>query len=175
MPIPNGNGASNSSTRIEYETRHICGIEPRRVECGPPFMIKSTQLFGWLNEPVDERPSEFFGRAGGKVPPEKALARTGTSFQRSATSIHDSMLSPLVPRWMESLPPDVKPRFLCKSFPRIANRLALCWADSALTVRLLDDFLTDKRGSRLGFPAKATRELSGLRQAAFARLGDTKP
>ena len=133
------------------------------------------RLFGWENEPVDERPSEFFGRVGGKVPPPTALDRTGTSLQRSAPSAYDSTLSPLVPRWLESLPHDVKPRFLCKSFPRIANRLALCWADSALTVRLLDDFLTDKRGTRLGFPAKVARELSSLRQAAFARLGDTKP
>lgn len=150
-------------------------------------MIKLTQLFGWENEPVDERPSEFmpsrlsefsafgeFGPRGREVAPQKALDPTRTSFQRSALSIHDKTLSPLVPGWMESLPPDVKPRFLCKRFPRIANRLALCWADSALTVRLIDDFLSDKRGTRLGFPAEATAELSSLRQAAFARLGDTK-
>ena len=150
-------------------------------------MIKLTQLFGWENEPVDERPSEFMpsrlsefsafgelGPRGREAASQRAIDQSGTSSQRSALSIHDTTLSPLVPRWMESLPREMRPRYLCKRFPRIANRLALCWADTALTVRLIDDFLSDKRGTRLGFPAEATAELSSLRQAAFARLGDTK-
>ena len=151
-------------------------------------MIKLTQLFGWDNEPVDERPSEFmpsrlsefsafgeFGPRGREAESHLAGDQSGMAFQRAAPSIHDNTLSRLVPRWMESLPSEVRPRYLCKRFPRIANRLALCWADAALTVRLIDDFLSDKRGTRLGFPSEATTELSSLRQAAFSRMSDAKP
>ena len=151
-------------------------------------MIKLTQLFDWETEPVDERPSEFMpsrlsefsafgelGSRGREATSPRAVDRSGMAFQRSAPSIHDTTLSSLVPRWMESLAPEVRPRFLCKRFPRIANRLALCWADTPLTVRLIDDLLSDKRGTRLGFPAEATTELSSLRQAASSRLGHVKP
>jgi hypothetical protein len=149
-------------------------------------MIKLTQIFGWEHEPVDERPSEFvpsslsaFGELSsfGALDPVKVRAAASPARRaliapeasRSPPSDVDRSLSALVPRWLESLSPDVMPRYLCTHFPRIANRLALCWADPALTVRLLDDFFLDKRGTRRGFPPDAMSELKKLRQVASRR------
>jgi hypothetical protein len=89
---------------------------------------------------------------------------------RSASTEGDRTLSRLVPRWLEMLPPESRPDYLCVHFPRIANRLALCWLDPALTVQLLDDFLRDKRGARRGFPPHALAELKSLRQIASQRV-----
>jgi hypothetical protein len=146
-------------------------------------MIKLSQIFGWEHEPVDERPSEFvpsrlsaFGElssfgaldpAAVRAPARKALIAPEAS--RSPPSDVDRSLSALVSPWLESLAPDVRPCYLCTHFPRIANRLALCWPDAALTVRLLDDFFLDKRGTRKGFPPQATNELKKLRQVASRR------
>ena len=147
-------------------------------------MIKRTQLFGWEQEPVDERPSEFmpstlseFSGLGAfdltvraAVSPEQSGQITSPAM-RSRPSPSDLTPSSLVPSWMDSLKPETRAHFLCVHFPRIANRLALCWPDPALTVRLLDDFLLDKRGTRLGFPSEASKELTTLRQVAARRLG----
>ena len=88
---------------------------------------------------------------------------------RSALTEGDRTLSRLVPRWLEMLSPESRPDYVCVHFPRIANRLALCWPDTALTVQLLDDFLRDKRGARLVFPPNALTELKRLRLVASQR------
>lgn len=147
-------------------------------------MIKRTQLFGWEHEPADERPSEFvpsrlsqFSTLGALDPTVRAAESPGKMSQiapiarRSPANPGDMTPSPLVPRWMDSLPLEARAHYLCAHFPRIANRLALCWPDPALTVRLLDDFLLDKRGTRGGFPSEALNELTSLRQVASRRLG----
>lgn len=147
-------------------------------------MFKRTQLFGWEQEPVDERPSEFmpstlseFSALGPFDPTVRAaaspeqLGQIAPQPRRSPPNPTDMTPSPLVPAWMDSLTPETRAPFLCVHFPRIANRLALCWPDPALTVRLLDDFLLDKRGTRRGFPSEALHELTSLRQVAARRLG----
>ena len=155
-------------------------------------MIKSTQLFDWELEPADERPSEFmpscltsfgelssFGaldpiaRAFGTMPRRDAIL--DDSARRAPPPDTDRQLSRLVPRWLESLPPEAFPRYLCEHFPRIANRLALCWSDPDLAVRLLDDFFLDKRGTRQGFPAEASAELTRLRYLAAHRAKRVAP
>ena len=146
-------------------------------------MIKRTQLFGWEQEPVDERPSEFmpstlseFSSLGAfdAIAPADAsrekLDPVAPQARRSPPSPADMTPSSLVPRWMDSLPAEAQAHYLCARFPRIANRLALCWPDAALTVRLLDDFLADKRGTRRGFPSEALNELTTLRQLASQRV-----
>ena len=147
-------------------------------------MIKRTQLFGWEQEPVDEHPSEFmpstlseFSSLGAFDPTVRAAASPEqighftAPARRSPPNPGDMTPSSLVPAWMDSLTPETRAHFLCVHFPRIANRLALCWPDPALTVRLLDDFLQDKRGTRRGFPSEASKELATLRQVAARRLG----
>ncbi len=145
-------------------------------------MIKPSQIFGWEHEPVAERPSEFmpsrlsgfsefsnFGALDRKLPPRRSPLMEPEA-RRAPLSESDKSLSRLVPTWLESLPVESRPNYLCAHFPRIANRLALCWADPALAVRLLDDFFADKRGTRLGFPPKARNELMHLRQLAARGL-----
>jgi hypothetical protein len=155
-------------------------------------MIKRTQIFGWEHEPVDERPSEFmpsrfsesskfstlgaFDRTGRAMatPARKSPLMTPEA-RRSPPNESDKMLSRLVPRWLASLPPDTRPDYLCAHFPRIANRLALCWTDPSLALRLLDDLFRDKRGGRRGFPSKALDELTSLRRAALDGLSRKCP
>ena len=150
-------------------------------------MIKPSQIFGWEHEPVAERPSEFmpsrlsgfsefsglgaFDRQGrnATLPPRRSPLMEPEA-KRAPPSESDKSLSRLVPLWLEQLPAGSRPHYLCARFPRIANRLALCWADPALAVRLLDDFFADKRGTRLGFPPKARNELMHLRQLAARGL-----
>lgn len=150
-------------------------------------MIKRTQVFDWENEPAAERPSEFmpsrfsgaseFSGLGSFDPTVRAAALAARrsplmapEAARSSPSESDRTLSRLVPRWLESLPPESRPHDLCAHFPRIVNRLALCWEDQALAVRLLDDYLRDKRGGRRGFPATALHDLRSLRQLASRRV-----
>jgi hypothetical protein len=151
-------------------------------------MIKLTQIFGWEHEPADERPSEFmisrfsepsaFAALGplgntGRAPaaPARGSPLTTPEAGRAPPSERDNTLSRLVPRWRESLPPESTPDYLCAHFPRIANRLALCWADPPLALHLLDELFRDRRGGRRGFPAEALDELKSLRRVALHRIG----
>lgn len=146
-------------------------------------MINKAQLFGWEHEPANERPSEFvpsrlsqFSTFGALDPvvradePPRKVNPIPPVARRAPPNPSDMKPSPLVPRWMDSLPSEARAHYLCAHFPRIANRLALCWADPALTLRLLDDFLLDKRGTRRGFPSDALNELTRLRQLASRLL-----
>lgn len=65
--------------------------------------------------------------------------------------------------WADGLPPGVRPTQLLESYPRVANRIALCWNDARLTNRLFDELLTDQRGGRKGFPLPVRDELVRLR------------
>lgn len=154
--------------------------------------FKRTQVFGWEHEPVDERPSEFmpsrfaeaseFSRLGAFDPTRRTIAAPASKSRsltsqgrRSPPSESDQTLSRLVPRWLESLPPESRPDHLCAHFPRIANRLALCWADPILALSLLEDLFQDKRGGRRGFPSPALGELTQLRRLALRRVGHNGP
>jgi hypothetical protein len=86
--------------------------------------------------------------------------------RRSAPNPKDTRVSKSALVWVENLPPQAIPFYLCEHFPRIVNRLALCWADRELAIRRLDDLLKDKRGSRQGFPPEALREIETLREVA---------
>ncbi len=66
--------------------------------------------------------------------------------------------------WLESLPPAVVPREMARAYPRLVNRLALCWRDAALADMLLDELLVDRRGGRRGFPPAVAAELLRLRE-----------
>ncbi len=145
-------------------------------------VIKPSQIFGYEQEPADERPSAFMGASlsgfaalSGHSPfdavsnqalPPRRSPLMAPEAKRAPPSESDKAPSRLVPRWLETLPEGTRPLFLCEHFPRIANRLALCWADAPLTVRLLDEFFQDKRGTRRGFPPQATAELKALRRLA---------
>ena len=130
-------------------------------------MLKTTQLFGWEQEPVAER---FAGRtplnadASASTSTSTSKSEAALVAQRSPSNERQMTLSMLVAGWVDSLTPESRPHGLCTQFPRIANRLALCWADPDLSKRLLDDLFTDKRGTRRGFPPEVLKELTRLRQ-----------
>lgn len=64
--------------------------------------------------------------------------------------------------WLRKLPVRRRPLRLCIHHPRVANRIAWCWHDLALSRQLLDDLLQDRRGGRRGFGAAIDRELKRL-------------
>lgn len=92
------------------------------------------------------------------------------SKERAPVREHDLRLSELAQRWLGELPRDLAPNELAKEFPRIANRLALCWDDPKLAAAVFDLLLTDKRHGRRGFPRAIDQELRALRVHAKARL-----
>jgi hypothetical protein len=76
----------------------------------------------------------------------------------------DDALTGTARQWLRRLPARRRPLRLCEEYPRVANRIAWCWADPALAEQALDDLLTDRRGGRRGFPAPIARELQRLRE-----------
>jgi len=87
---------------------------------------------------------------------------------RSGGNPGDSTLSKLAEAWCERLSPRLQTRTLCERYPRVANRIALCWSDPDLTQALLEQLLRDRRGGRKGFPAPVHAELVAL--AAEVRI-----
>jgi hypothetical protein len=83
---------------------------------------------------------------------------------RSSPTQRDKTLSQLALAWREHFPPESRPLQLCEHYARVANKLALCWEDPALTELLLMELLNDRRGTRLrkGFPPPVLRELNAL-------------
>lgn len=65
-------------------------------------------------------------------------------------------------KWVDELPPRVKPVALMRHFPRIANMIAAAWDDLVQFETYMDSLLTDKRGGRKGFPTDVIAELGAL-------------
>jgi hypothetical protein len=86
---------------------------------------------------------------------------------RGPSRARDQILTPLAVDWADALPEGLKPLALCEGYPRVANRLALCWADPALTDLVLREMLNDKRRRRKGFPDAVRLELLNLHAASI--------
>lgn len=102
----------------------------------------------------------------------RAAARAATTHANDYRALRtpprpqDLELSSVAREWVQSIPHAVRPGALAVRFPRIANRLALCWRDPALALQVLDQFLVDRRGGRQGFPTGVREELLALRDLA---------
>lgn len=119
--------------------------------------------------------------------PERAAPEAAADGSRAASGASDSHASPdwrqvrraarpqdlypstLAMAWLADLPRAAVPRLLAHDYPRIANRLALCWRDPALAILVLDSLLVDRRGGRQGFPDAIAQELRRLRAEAQKR------
>ena len=101
-----------------------------------------------------------------RLAPRRLKQDDGGRLLRSPPNPRDARLSDLALVWLHRLQADLRPLTLCEQFPRIANRLALCWDDRILTERVFDDLMEDRRGNRRGFPADVKRELLALRHWA---------
>ncbi len=66
-------------------------------------------------------------------------------------------------RWVEDLPPDVRPTALLRLHPRIANLIAATWGDPKAFGAYMESLLRDTRGNRQGFPPKIVAELVALK------------
>jgi hypothetical protein len=108
--------------------------------------------------PAGARRQDTLGKA------DPLVARDWKSL-RSAIRDQDIKLGALAVAWSIQLDLSIYPSELIKSYPRIANRLALCWNDPVLAARLLDSLLQDRRGGRRGFPAAVRVDLLRLRKA----------
>ena len=90
---------------------------------------------------------------------------------RSTPNPRDRALTSLAAAWRDAIQADRRPTQLCDQYPRVANRLALCWDDPELTERIFKDLLNSRRGShvRRGFPGPVLHELHALRQLSWQR------
>ena len=94
----------------------------------------------------------------------------GKHLRRAAPA---SMLLPPTWKWVESLPPNVRPSALLRQYPRIANLVAAAWGDRKSFDAYMDSLLTDKRGSRQGFPPEVLKDLAALRRFHEIAKDDT--
>lgn len=91
--------------------------------------------------------------------------------QRSPQRDQDLMLADHVLAWLRELPQPLRPSALCARYPRVANRIALCWSDPALTEQLFASLLFSERTKRRGFPPPVAGELVNLREFHARRKG----
>ena len=93
----------------------------------------------------------------------QATAEVDWARVRSPVRPQDLALSSMAQAWLASFRPNEQPSALCQSYPRIANRLALCWGDLSLAALVLDQLIMDKRSGRAGYPPEVTKDLLKLR------------
>ena len=74
-------------------------------------------------------------------------------------------LSSVGQAWLDGLPSRLRPTCTAAAYPRIVNRLALCWRDPELVAKVFADLMVDRRGGRRGFPPAVAAELLALRDA----------
>jgi hypothetical protein len=72
--------------------------------------------------------------------------------------------------WLRQIPRGLHPTQLCRHYPRLANRIALCWADPPQVARLLSDLMIDRRGHRRGFGPRINKEVDRLYRHNAERL-----
>jgi len=77
-------------------------------------------------------------------------------------------------RWLALLPEYARPRELCSTYPRIANRFTMIWANRAAMKSYFDDLLIDKRGGRIGFSPEIKAELVRLRVFYETAMGNAQ-
>lgn len=97
-------------------------------------------------------------------PPIVTMASIGWPALRAPLTDTDRVLLSETHLWLRRIPRPFHPRRLCLHYPRAANRLARCWHQPDLIDGLLNDYLSDRRGGRVGFPAQIVEELSLLRR-----------
>ena len=129
--------------------------------------------FGFTNDDLmtDRHETE---RHSSKEPPQGPKDDLGLK-QRSAPNPRDAILSDLARVWIDTLPDHLRPSVLCQHYPRITNRLALCWPDRVLTAKVFDSVLEDRRGDRRGFRLDVSRELVALRDHSALELDRGQP
>lgn len=119
-------------------------------------------LFGWFGRSGS---SEKATRTRSATRPAAATAPLDVDWARVRQPLRpqDQVLSAIARRWQAALTDRYRPDHLCAMYPRVANRLALCWDDASLASKVLDELVVDKRRGRIGFPPAVSQELIQLR------------
>jgi hypothetical protein len=87
----------------------------------------------------------------------------------------DKALRPDAKIWLSLLPEESKPKELCATYPRIANRFAMIWTNRPAVRSYFDDLLIDKRGGgRIGFSPRIKDELERLRAYHERTMSDSR-
>lgn len=92
------------------------------------------------------------------------------SQRRSAVAKDDVQIDGQTQAWLASIEPDVRPRVLQETFPRILNQMAALWERPAQMDRYFADLLLDVRGNRHGFPLQVILELSALKEYYWTKV-----
>jgi len=119
-----------------------------------------SRFFGFFNDRPKGVTTERSQQAR-ELPP---LTKEDFVRQRGEPRKLDKVLSDLAHRWLDQLPARVRPLKLSEQYPRITNRLALCWNDAKLTEHLFAELMLDRRGGRGGFAPPVATELLALRE-----------
>lgn len=135
-------------------------------------------MFTWENDPTINRVDRSHdSRTSARGTNLASTSGAPEAALRDPMGSNAPALSSVADAWAKALPPALRPVQLCSRYPRVANRLALCWPDLGLTMRLFDDLFVDRRGDRRGFPPDVKAELMLLRDRASreraVRSGET--
>ena len=132
-------------------------------------MLNLLSLFRPKSAPA-RRPNRANSTALAVVPKTDADWERARSPERE----QDLVLSDQVLGWLQLLPQPVRPSALCAHYPRVANRIALCWSDPLLTEQVFDALLLSQRGKRKGFPPAVAAEMLRLRAFHARHKGTQK-
>lgn len=106
-------------------------------------------------------PDSKLGVSSVQKPVSKAQSGEQAIARRRQTPSGDPL--PITFKWIAKLPRSVQPLALLRQYPRIANMMAGMWQDPQSCRAYLHDLLTDRRGTRKGFPPEIVQELVTLR------------
>jgi len=99
--------------------------------------------------------------AAARIPPAPRESISGYAHLRKSNPVN--YVLPPSRKWLDNLPPDVRPISLVEKYPRIVNLIALEWDNPSAIGALLTDLLVDQRGGRDGLPVAVRHELQALR------------
>ena len=108
-----------------------------------------------------EPPDSKLGVSSQQKPAAQAESSEQAIARRRQTPSSDPL--PITFKWVAKLPQSVQPLALWRQYPRIANMMAGMWQDPKSCRAYLHDLLTDRRGTRKGFPTDIVQELIRLR------------
>jgi hypothetical protein len=91
-------------------------------------------------------------------------------YRRARSTDSDLALQSHTHEWLRSMPRRLYPTQLCRHYPRLANRIALCWHDAEQLDVMLSDLLQDRRGHRRGFGPRINAEIQRLQRHNSGRL-----
>lgn len=111
---------------------------------------------------------------GAKERPEPVLNQNWPSLRGDSAGISNEVL-PHTRKWLGSIPHDVRPNWLVKEYPRIANRLADLWFRTRFCENYLKELTTDHRGNRKGFPLKVVFEIDLLKTFFETQQNPVRP